>query len=71
VSTGNYYTITVVNQVGAPSATAPGTYTLWVVPAAGSSQLQDTSCQTFIVDQTGKQTSLDSSGNDSTATCWP
>jgi type IV pilus assembly protein PilE len=70
VSTGTYYTIT-VNQLTQPTPTLPGTYTLWVVPAAGSPQLNDTSCQKFIVDQTGKQTSLDNTGTDSTTTCWP
>jgi type IV pilus assembly protein PilE len=70
VPTANYYTIT-VNQMTLPAAALPGTYTLWVVPAAGSPQLQDTDCQTFIVDQTGKQTSLNSGGADSTAICWP
>lgn len=70
VSTGNYYTIT-VNAMNPPTANAAGTYTLWVVPAAGSQQLKDTSCQKFIVDQTGKQTSLDNTGTDSTTTCWP
>jgi len=57
--------------VSAPTATTPGTYVLQVTPAAGSPQLQDTSCQTFQVDQTGKQTSLDNTNTDSTTTCWP
>jgi type IV pilus assembly protein PilE len=72
VATANYYSISVPNMTQ-PTANpaAPGTYTLWVVPAAGSSQLKDTSCQKFIVDQTGKQTSQDVNGNDSTTTCWP
>jgi type IV pilus assembly protein PilE len=70
VSTGNYYVIKNV-AANAPTANAAGTYLLTVTPAAGSTQLKDTSCQTFIVDQTGKQTSLDNTGTDSTATCWP
>jgi type IV pilus assembly protein PilE len=70
VSTGNYYVISsvVVNQ---PTATTPGTYVLQVTVPAGSPQLQDTSCQTFQVTQTGAQTSLNSSGTDSSTTCWP
>jgi len=74
VSIGNYYSITsvVVTQAAASStATTPGTYTLQITPSAGSTQLKDTSCQLFQVDQTGKQTSQDGSGNDSTSTCWP
>ena len=70
VSTGNYYVIAlpVITQA---TTTAAGMYTLKVVPAVGSTQLKDTSCQTFIVDQTGKQASLDNTGTDSTTTCWP
>ena len=74
VAIGNYYSISsvVVTQAAAsPTATTPGTYTLQITPTAGSTQLKDTSCQTFQVDQTGKQTSLNSGGADSTATCWP
>jgi type IV pilus assembly protein PilE len=70
VSTGNYYEILSVTAT-APTATATGTYVLQVTPAAGSTQLKDTNCQMFIVDQTGKQTSQDGSGNDTTMTCWP
>ena len=73
VSTGTYYQISSVVVKG-PTAAAAGTYVLQVTPAAGSTQLKDTSCQTFIVDQTGKQTSTDGlngGGNDTTSTCWP
>jgi type IV pilus assembly protein PilE len=70
VTIGSYYQISSV-VVGAATATTPGTYTLKVTPFTGSTQLQDSSCQTFQVDQTGKQSSLDSSGNDSSTTCWP
>ena len=69
-STGNYYSLT-VTQVTLPTATAPATFTLQATPLAGSTQLKDTNCQTFVVDQTGKQTSLNSGGADSTTTCWP
>jgi len=70
ISVGTYYSI---SSIGAsiPTATTPGTYQLKVVPSAGSPQLQDTACQAFLVDQTGKQSSLDSGGNDSSTTCWP
>jgi type IV pilus assembly protein PilE len=74
VAIGNYYSISNVNvqlPTASPTATTPGTYTLQITPTAGSTQVNDTSCQLFQVDQTGKQTSLDSGGADSTATCWP
>jgi type IV pilus assembly protein PilE len=74
VAIGNYYSISsvaVTQAAASPTATTPGTYTLQITPTAGSAQLKDNSCQTFQVDQTGKQTSLDSGGADSTATCWP
>ena len=74
VSIGNYYSISsvVVTQAAASAtATTPGTYILQITPTAGSTQLKDTPCQLFQVDQTGKQTSQDGSGNDTTTTCWP
>jgi type IV pilus assembly protein PilE len=72
VPVGTYYSMTINStDVTAATATTPGKYKLQISPSAGSPQLQDASCQTFIVDQTGKQSSLDSGGADSTATCWP
>ncbi len=60
-----YYQInppTVDNAANPPnfvlSATAVGT------------QLDDTTCRTFTVASTGLQTAQDSSGGDSTSTCW-
>jgi type IV pilus assembly protein PilE len=70
ISTGTYYQISSVVS-SAPTATTPGTYLLQVTPATGSPQLNDSSCQTFQVDQTGKQSSMDGSGNDTSTTCWP
>jgi len=72
VPIGTYYSLSMTPaDVALPTATTPGAYKLKISPTAGSTQLQDASCQTFVVDQTGKQTSLDSGGADSTATCWP
>ena len=72
VPIGSYYSISIAGgDVTAATATTPGAYILQVTPTTGSTQLKDTSCQTFQVDQTGKQTSLNSGGADSTATCWP
>jgi type IV pilus assembly protein PilE len=69
VTFGNlYYSITVV--VAAGVANAPPTFTVTAVPAAGSSQLLDTACQSFSVDQLGNQTALDAGGAVNTTTCW-
>jgi type IV pilus assembly protein PilE len=70
VTIGSYYQISSVIVTPA-TANAPGTYILQITPFAGSTQLQDTPCQTFRVDQTGAQTSLDINGVSSTSTCWP
>jgi type IV pilus assembly protein PilE len=48
---------------------APG-YAVTAVPAAGSSQLADSQCQSFSVDNTGKQWAFNSAGVDNTAYCW-
>lgn len=74
VPVGSYYSISSVTSsapVASPTNTTPGTYTLQITPTAGSPQLQDTACQTFQLDQTGKQSSQDASGSDSSTTCWP
>jgi type IV pilus assembly protein PilE len=72
VSIGNYYSLKIIpSDVTLATATTPATFVVRAVPSAGSTQLQDKSCQMFIVDQTGKQTSTDSGGADSTSTCWP
>jgi type IV pilus assembly protein PilE len=70
ISIGTYYSISSVTSSPA-TATTPGGYVLQVTPSAASPQLQDTSCQLFQVDQTGKQSSLDNTSTDSSTTCWP
>jgi type IV pilus assembly protein PilE len=60
-----YYQVTV-----APGAAAPS-YIVTATPVAGSPQLKDSSCQSFSVTNTGVQSSLNSAGASSTATCWP
>ena len=76
--TGAYYEISVINS-SAPTASATGvttgTFTIVVSPAPGSPQLQDTSCQNFIVTQTGARTANDgaipdATDSDTTSTCW-
>jgi type IV pilus assembly protein PilE len=57
----------------AAGATATGSsYVIAAVPVTGSSQLKDTSCQYFAVDNTGTQYASNSAGGgaDDTATCW-
>jgi type IV pilus assembly protein PilE len=72
VATANYYNLNVApTSVNLPTSSAPATFTATATPSAGSTQLKDTNCQTFQIDQTGKQTSTNSSGADSTSTCWP
>ena len=55
-----YYTIT--------SAATATTFT-FTATAAGA-QATDTQCNTFTVDNTGKQAAFDSSNADQTPTCW-
>jgi type IV pilus assembly protein PilE len=50
------------------NATAASTYTL--TATATGSQTADSTCNKFKIDQTGKQSAVDSSNNDQTAACW-
>ncbi len=59
-----YYSVT----LGPATPTDPPTFT--VTATAIGSQLDDTACRTFTVDNTGLQKAYDASGNDNTATCW-
>ena len=70
VPIGTYYSLA-VTAVTAASSSSPATFILQATPTAGSAQLQDTPCQVFQVDQTGKQSSQDGSSNDTSTTCWP
>ena len=65
-----YYQISIP---AAPTAAAVGTaafFSATATPVAGTTQAKDSQCASFTVDSTGKQSSVDSSGNDSTSTCW-
>lgn len=70
--TGTYYEILSIS-VQAPTANATGVTTgsfiITVQAAPGSAQTADTSCQTFVVTQTGARTAT---GTDPTpnTTCW-
>ena len=61
-----YYTMAPV----AATATAPAYFTATATPVAGKGQDKDAPCQSFTVDSTGKQSSLNSSAADSTSSCW-
>lgn len=56
-----------------PNANSPTgpSYYLVATPVAGTSQVNDTQCQTFAVDSTGNQFAFSSAGANTTTTCWP
>jgi type IV pilus assembly protein PilE len=66
VGNGQYYinTPTVVNTANPP------TFSLKAQPLPGKGQDLDTDCASFTVTSAGQQSSLNSGGADSTATCW-
>jgi len=66
-TTNGYYTLSVSN-VNAATTTASATFLATAVPAG--TQTNDTSCQSFTLDQSGAQTAKDGGGNDTTSTCW-
>jgi type IV pilus assembly protein PilE len=43
-------------------------FTATATPAG--TQTKDTQCQSFSIDSTGKQSAVDSGGNDTTTICW-
>jgi len=47
---------------------ANNTYTLTATAQGG--QVKDTTCASFSLDQTGKQSALDTGNNDQTLVCW-
>jgi type IV pilus assembly protein PilE len=68
VAVGNRFYNINVTAVGAPTTTAPGTYTLQATPI--NAQVNDTQCAIFQVTQDGVQTAWDSGGAINTQTCW-
>ena len=65
-----YYNVAIAVTAADPT-TLPPTPAGYVITArAIATQVGDTGCETFTVDQTGAQRSTDSGGADSTATCW-
>ncbi len=66
-----YYTIDIdAASFTAPSATATAYFKAVATPVAGKGQDKDSTCASLSVDSQGVQKSTDSSGADSTATCW-
>ena len=65
-----YYQLSQPANISAATATTPATFTLTAVPIAGKGQDKDTDCQSFVVTQTGQETSTNGAGVDSSATCW-
>jgi type IV pilus assembly protein PilE len=71
-TSNSYYTIT-VTQVQAGAATSAPYFLALASPVAGNGQDKDTSCQSFMVDSTGAQTSTNAVNGGGTATtsiCW-
>jgi type IV pilus assembly protein PilE len=66
-----YYQITSANfTVAAGTTTAVATYSITATPTPGNDQAKDTTCASFTITNTGSQTSLNSSSQDTTSTCW-
>lgn len=61
-----YYTVNVTQPTGINS------FLVSSVPVAGSTQVNDTQCQYFSVDNSGRQFSSDTGagGTDTSSTCW-
>ena len=61
-------------QITKPTLPDPGvaapSFAITAVPIAGKGQDQDTTCASFTIESTGKQSAKDSSGADQTAVCW-
>jgi type IV pilus assembly protein PilE len=68
----SYYTIS-VTQTQPGSATSAPYFQAMATPVSGNGQDKDTSCQSFMVDSTGAQTSTNGpngTGTVTTSTCW-
>jgi type IV pilus assembly protein PilE len=54
------------------NSTSGNTYVIAVIPVAGKSQANDSTCQYFAIDNTGNQfaSSTEGIGTDTTTTCW-
>lgn len=68
VGNGGYYYIQSPPSVN--NGATPPSFSFTALPESGAGQDQDTTCASFTVDSTGKQSSQDGSGNDTSSTCW-
>ncbi len=68
VGNGGYYYIQSPPSVS--NTATPPSFSFTALPVSGHGQDQDTVCASFTVDSTGKQSSQDNSGNDTSSTCW-
>jgi type IV pilus assembly protein PilE len=64
-----YYTLSVTKTDPDTTVALPTLPTYTITATATGTQLKDTACKTFTVDQLGQQTATDSSGT-ATTTCW-
>jgi type IV pilus assembly protein PilE len=64
-----YYTLSVRANAPDPTTAPPTPPTYIITATATGTQLKDTDCRTFTVNQLGQQTATDSSGAATTA-CW-
>lgn len=65
-----YYRINVVATAANPAAAPPVLAGYTVTATAVGTQLKDTPCRSFSVNQIGQQTALDSGGGNADTACW-
>lgn len=65
-----YYNVGIVTAAANPAAVPPTLGGYQITATAVGLQVADTTCAQFTLDQNGVQSSLDSGGNPTTATCW-
>jgi type IV pilus assembly protein PilE len=75
VGTGYYVISNITSSVPLPPTPTvqggtPATFTITVIPAPGSMQVNDTACALFTINSAGQQTAQNSGGIDNTANCW-
>lgn len=68
VTVGSGYYLVTVTQTTAAAAGTPATFT--ATATATGTQVADTACATYQIDQLGNQTAATSGGADNTKTCW-
>ena len=67
-----YYSIS-APTIPDPNAStgAPPSYSITAQPVSGKGQDKDTTCASFTIESNGARSSQDSSGNNTSGTCWP